>query len=199
MSAFVPPPSRRALTTLLGEVAWSAEIEPGNEPTFVERALRDLLDALAAHEAALVELDRLEDAVVAAHGYPRVPLPADLASPGLAYAADPRTIERRLGHGLQARRLKAELRRRQAVTNERGAKQQLWIKHPAPASHLQRTISAGERLDDIADSGHCAAEYQHAGHQRERSALRWREGNHRGRAVPRRRQPGRGQLDQIKD
>ncbi|MCP1557886.1 UNVERIFIED_ORG: hypothetical protein M2438_001970 [Methylobacterium sp. SuP10 SLI 274] len=136
MSAFVPPPSRRVLTTLLGEVAWSAEIEPGNETTPVERALRDLLDALAAHEAALVELDRLEDAVVAAHGYPRVPLPADLASPGLAYAADPRTIERRLGQGLQARRLKAELRRRQAVVREAAAAAGL------PAARAREAVTA---------------------------------------------------------
>ena len=81
----------------------------------------NLLDALAAHEAVLVEFDRLEKAVLAAHGYPRVSLPADPARPGLTYAADPTTIERRLGHGLHARRLKAELRRRQAVVPEAAA------------------------------------------------------------------------------
>ncbi|MGW5960590.1 hypothetical protein [Methylorubrum thiocyanatum] len=121
MSAFVPPPSRRVLTTLLGEIAQSTDIEPGNGTTPVERALRELLDALTAHEAALAGLDRLEDTVVAAHDYPRVPLPGDPGRPGLAYAADPTTIERHLGHGSLGRRLKAELRRRQAVVREAAA------------------------------------------------------------------------------
>lgn len=80
------------LTILLGEVVRSTDIEPGNGTTAVEGALNDLLNALAAHEVALAGLDRREDEVVAAHGYPRVPLPADSARPGLAYAADPTTI-----------------------------------------------------------------------------------------------------------
>lgn len=136
MSAFVPPPSRRVLTTLLGEVAQSTDIEPGNGTTPVERALRELLDALTAHEAALAGLDRLEDTVVAAYGYPRVPLPADPAWPGLAYAADATTIERRLGQSLHARRLKAELRRRQAVVREAAAAAGL------PAARAREAVTA---------------------------------------------------------
>ncbi|PXW59090.1 hypothetical protein BY998_1117 [Methylobacterium sp. B4] len=136
MSAAVPPPSCRVLTTLLDEIGRSTDIEPGNGTTPVERALRDLLDALAAHEAALAGLDRLEEAVVAAHGYPRVPLPGDPARPGLAYAADPTTIERHLGHGSLGRRLKAELRRRQAVVREAAAAAGL------PAARAREAVTA---------------------------------------------------------
>ncbi|KQT09041.1 hypothetical protein ASG40_10285 [Methylobacterium sp. Leaf399] len=69
--------------------------------------------ALEAHLAALAALDRIEDLVVTAHGYPRVPLPKRRGTPD--YAADAATITRRLGTGLTARRLTAELRRRQAA------------------------------------------------------------------------------------
>ncbi len=69
--------------------------------------------ALEAHLTALATLDQIEEAVVTAHGYPRVPLPNRSDAPD--YAADAATITRHLGTGPTARRLTAELRRRQTT------------------------------------------------------------------------------------
>ncbi|SPK02041.1 protein of unknown function [Methylorubrum extorquens DM4] len=110
MSA-VPPVSRRVLDALHPGTAGAGLACETSTP--VARAFVRLETALDAHTAALAALDPIEAAVVAAYGYPRVPLP-DTAGPP-AYAADPATIVRRLGPGPAARRLTAELRRRQAV------------------------------------------------------------------------------------
>ena len=109
MSVAVPPPSRRVLDTLLGDVAHIADTGRGNDATPVERALHDLVDALTEHEAALAKLDRLEDAIVAAHGHRRVPLPADPTGAGLDYAADLTTVDRRVGDASLARDYKGRV------------------------------------------------------------------------------------------
>lgn len=146
MSAVLPPPSRRVLVALLGEAPGITEEDLSGDSTPVERALRDLLDALATHEAALAALDRIEDAVAAAHGHARVPLPADPAGVAHAYAADPTTIDRRLGHGPLARRLKAELRRRQAVVQEAAAAAGLPATRAREAATARALGTAGAAL-----------------------------------------------------
>lgn len=107
MSA-APRVSRRALDAL--HPAPTGADWAGAGATPVTRAFVRVEAALDAYMAAL---DRIEDAVVAAHGYPRVPLP-NTGSPS-AYAADATIITHRLGPGPAARRLAAELRRRQAT------------------------------------------------------------------------------------
>lgn len=109
MSA-VPPVSRRVLDAIRSAAATDSTLD---DPTPVTRAFVRLEVALDAYAVALAVLDRIEEAVVAAHGYPRVPLPDAGSSP--AYAADTATIRRRLGPGPASRRLAAELRRRQAT------------------------------------------------------------------------------------
>lgn len=107
----VPPLSRRVLTALRPTAPTTG---PNNEePTTVARAFVRLEAALEAHLAALATLDRIEEAVAITHGYPRVPLPNRTGTPD--YAADAATITRRLGPGPTARRLIAELHRRQTT------------------------------------------------------------------------------------
>lgn len=124
----LPPPSRRVLSAL--DVGSFVTIDAnGRASSPVARSWFVLDAALDAHVAALAELDRREEAIVAAHGYPRVRLPTQ---PGLAldYAADAATIDRRVPDRAKARRLKAELHRRQrlyadvASTAGRGAAQE---------------------------------------------------------------------------
>lgn len=107
----VPPLSRRVLTALRPTPATTGP--DSEEPTTVTRSFVRVEAALEAHLAALATLDRIEEAVVAAHGYPRVPLPNRSGKPD--YAADAATITRRLGPGPTARQLTAELHRRQAT------------------------------------------------------------------------------------
>lgn len=105
----VPPLSRRVLTALRRTAPTTGS--SNEEPTAVARAFVRMEAALEEHLAALAALDRIEEAVVTAHGYPRVPLPNRSGRPD--YAADATTIARRLGPGRTTRRLTAELRRRQ--------------------------------------------------------------------------------------
>ena len=107
MSA-LPAPSRRVLSELRADRFVTAD-GIGRAATPVARAWFILDAALDAHASALAELDRLEAAVVAAHGYPRVPLPGI----ALDYAADAATIDRRVSNRVTACWLKAALRRRQ--------------------------------------------------------------------------------------
>lgn len=110
MSA-MPLPSRRVLSAVLARCPHDGSAAA----TPVARALGRLHAALDAHEAALAALDRLEEALAAAHGLPRVPLPGIGRGAAPEHAYDPGTIDRRLGPGPEGRRLKAELRRRQRV------------------------------------------------------------------------------------
>ncbi len=107
----VPPLSRRVLTSL--RLGISTAVPDTGEATAVTRAFVRVEAALEAHLTALSVLDRIEEAVVTAHGYPRVPLPS--GSGATDYAADAATIMRCLGPGPTARRLTAELRRRQTT------------------------------------------------------------------------------------
>lgn len=105
----VPPISRRVLDALRFD-SGGTDPDRGNE-TPVTRAFVEVEVALKAHIAALSALDRIEAAVMAAHGFPRVLLPGTGTPPD--YAADTASITRRLGHGAAARRLRTALRRRQ--------------------------------------------------------------------------------------
>jgi hypothetical protein len=107
----MPLPSRRVLSALLARSPHGG-LEAA---TPVERVLGHLHAALDAHEAALVALDHLEEALVAAHGLPRVPIPGTGRGAAPEHVYDHGTIDRRLGPGPEGRRLKAELRRRQNV------------------------------------------------------------------------------------
>ncbi|MFD6319838.1 hypothetical protein [Methylorubrum thiocyanatum] len=107
----VPPFSHHVLTALCPIRLTSGP--DSDEPTAVARAFVQVQAALEAHLTALATLDRIEEAVVTAHGFPRVPLPRRSGLPD--YAADAATITRYLGPGPAARRLTAELRRRQAA------------------------------------------------------------------------------------
>ncbi|WP_232627661.1 hypothetical protein [Methylobacterium sp. Leaf118] len=107
----VPPLSRRVLTALHPTASTTGP--DSAEPTPVARAFVRMEAALEAHFTAWAALDRIEAAVVTAHGYPRVPLPNRSGMPD--HAADAGAIMRRLGPGPAARRLTAELRRRQAT------------------------------------------------------------------------------------
>jgi hypothetical protein len=107
----VPPFSHHVLTALCPIRLTSGP--DSDEPTAVARAFVRVQAALEAHLTALATLDRIEEAVVIAHGFPRVPLPRRSGLPD--YAADAATITRYLGPGPAARRLTAELRRRQAA------------------------------------------------------------------------------------
>lgn len=110
MSA-VPPLSRRVLTALRPTTPTTGLGDEGR--TSVARAFVRVDAALEAHLAALIDLDRIEEAVVTMHGYPRVPLQNRSGTPD--YAADAATIMRCLGPGPTARRLTAELCRRQKI------------------------------------------------------------------------------------
>lgn len=106
MSAGVPVPSRRVLTELHhGDApADGGGIAPDTRPALA-RAFARLDTALDAHAAAITALDRIEDALAAIHGYPRVPLPADDGTGEPAhFASDAATIARRLGAGTPAAR-----------------------------------------------------------------------------------------------
>lgn len=118
----VPPVSRRVLDALRphlirtaapsATVQSDAPVRPAEPPSPVAGAFISLETALTAHTAALAALDRLEEAVVTAHGYPRVALPNMGTSP--TYATDAATIQRHLSPGPAAHALTAELRSRQA-------------------------------------------------------------------------------------
>ncbi|KQQ19547.1 hypothetical protein ASF56_21665 [Methylobacterium sp. Leaf122] len=108
----VPPVSRRVLDALRFDFGGTGAPAAGNA-TPVTRAFVEVEAALQAHLAALSALDRIEEALVSAYGYPRVPL-SDMGNPP-EYAADAATITRRLGPGPTARWLTAELRRRQVA------------------------------------------------------------------------------------
>lgn len=110
MSA-VPTLSRRVLTALRPTTPTTGLGDGGR--TSVARAFVRVEAALEAHLAALIDLDRIEEAVVTTHGYPRVPLQNRSGTPD--YAADAATITRRFGPSPTARHLTAELRRRQAT------------------------------------------------------------------------------------
>lgn len=117
MSAIVPVPSRRVLTELHRDTTSGDDsgVAPPTNPALA-RAFARLDAALDVHAAAITALDRIEDTLTAAHGYPRVPLPADtgtITDEPAHFASDAATIARRLGTGTPAaRRLAAELRRR---------------------------------------------------------------------------------------
>lgn len=133
MSA-MPLPSRRALSALL---ARSAHCSP-DAAMPVGRALDRLHAVLNAHEAEFAAHDRLEEALVAAQGYPRVPLPGPVRGGALELASDPATIDRRLGPGPENRRLKAELRRRQRVFQQAAAEAGL------AAAQAREAVAASE-------------------------------------------------------
>ena len=67
---------------------------------------------LAEHERALQACDRLEAALVAEFGYPRVRLPGTDGLPD-RFAADPKTVARHAPPGRRRERLQRVLRRRQ--------------------------------------------------------------------------------------
>ena len=113
----MPLSSRRALSALL---ARSAHGGP-DAATPVERALGRRRAALDAHEAALVALDHLEEALVVAHGHPQVPLPGTARGAAPVHASGTATIDRRLGPGPEGRRLKVKLRRRQGIYRQAAA------------------------------------------------------------------------------
>lgn len=110
MSA-VPPVSRRVLAALCPNASWAGRARETSTP--VTHAFVRLDTALDAHLAALAAIDRIEEAVATAYGYPRVPLLGEDAPPD--YAADVTTIQRRLGSSPVPRHLITELRRRQAA------------------------------------------------------------------------------------
>ncbi len=116
VSAAVPVPSRRVLAELHHGTASGdgSGVAPAASPALA-RAFARLDTALDAHAAAITALDRIENALAATHGYPRVPLPADDGTDATAhFASDAATIARRLGTATPAaRRLTAALRRRQ--------------------------------------------------------------------------------------
>ncbi len=135
----MPLPSRRALSALL---ARSAHGGP-DAATPVERALGRLHAALDAHEAALVALDHLEEALVAAHGHPQVPLPGTARGAAPVHASDTATIDRRLGPTPEGRSLKAELRRRQEIYRQAAAEAGLATAQACEAAAARELAGAG--------------------------------------------------------
>lgn len=138
----VPPLSRRVLTSL--RLSISTAVPDTGEATAVTRAFVRVEAALEAHLTALSVLDRIEEAVVITHGYPRVPLPSLNGAPD--YAADAATIMRHLGPGPTERRLTAELHRRQTTFAQAAAAAGLGMSRAQEARTARELSDAASRL-----------------------------------------------------
>ncbi|MCJ2051922.1 hypothetical protein [Methylobacterium sp. J-070] len=123
LAAAAPSPTRRRLLTLIASLlsaqppfASGADPQRSRDRTALDptpRLFAEVQARLAEHERALQTCDRLEAALVAEFGYPRVRL-AEMDNPPGRFAADAETIARYVPPGRRRERCLRVLQQRQA-------------------------------------------------------------------------------------